>query len=317
MAKNLFLCRSPLQLEIVLNIIKRVSSNDAIILYVDDEFKEDNHKNFLRFSSDEVKLIYYHKRNRPLDLLFFIHILDDYDTIYLASVSNTYFQFLISHSSYNSIVTFDDGTASLMHDSMIHNSKCSFAKMMFKKMFFIHEDNASIISKSSHHFTIYNFGRYLYKVPYTYVDLFEKPTLTCDKNSDKPEVSIFLGGCYSELVEALDYESFLITLSNFIIDLKSENQCVYYIPHPREKCDQRIFSIVNPIYPQELTEYYLLNLLDSYSIVKLYGFGSSVQLNLVRNPRVQVNILKHTDINNKYDTELLFSNFEYETIRIG
>ncbi len=149
------------------------------------------------------------------------------------------------------------------------------------------------------------------------MDLFSKSKLPCGKSGDNSEVSVILGGCYRELVSEAKLDEFLSTLRKFILDLKSKNQYVYYIPHPREGFESDLLSSINPIYPKELTEFYLLSLLDSYSIVNLYGFGSSAQLNLVNTPGILVNILKHTYINERYDTELLFSNFEYKTVQIG
>jgi len=315
MKSVLFLCRSPLQVEIVRNkiIYHQNLQQRVVILYFDDFY---NHKNKLSccgFENNKTKIYYFVKQSFISDVISIFQLINHYNVVYIASINNFYFQLLLSYSKKDELITFDDGTASLLESSILHNSKDSFLKKNIRLIFNIKENAETIKAKASKHCTIYSTRNCLYKSKLEYINLFsEHKEAGCLLIKD--EITIWLGACYQELTNVRNSDRFFSIVSSNLEYYAINTENFNYLPHPRENCNFKFKVTYNR--PTMLTEYFILGLLNRYSRIKIVGFGSSVQYNLSNNQRIQIVILKSKYIKKIFRTEALFFDKKYKTICI-
>lgn len=216
------------------------------------------------------------------DKKFPYHILDmrgffkgkTYNKIYSASVDSVYTHSILSFSKFFDFFSFDDGSANLINTSAYYIDQRSFLKKSLFKLFGCHYDLEKTKKKINCHYTIYknraNIVANTVEIEFEFLPKNECEIIL----SKKPIANVLLGSVFNELLlNKYEKENLIKKLSEFI---KDKN--FYYIPHPRET--ENYFEYTKTIGGFEIAESKILGLLNEYECINLYGFNSSVQINL-------------------------------------
>ncbi|QGU42289.1 glycosyltransferase family 52 [Escherichia coli] len=269
---DLVICNTPLQVLQIENLLKLgilKKNNFELIFFVYNETEKLTYY-YNRLKKMSSNSIYYKYKKFP----FYVYDLKKifkgkiYNSIYTASIDNKLNHYILSFSIFKGLYTIDDGTANIwrnssyyvenknMIKSLLHYSLgCKFdlvkTKEKIKKHYTIYKDQPNIIEN-----TIYN----------------EMFTSTKKSNFTSKSINIFLGTVYEEVT--LKKEDLIHTLDSFL-----SQRNFYYIPHPRD--NEHYFKNVLYIESEKISEEIISNMLDEYCNINLYGFGSSVQFNLL------------------------------------
>ena len=79
-----------------------------------------------------------------------------FDKIFVANIENILIQSIISSLKFNELITFDDGTANILKNSMLYQNNESWKLKFIKFIFMIDHDINTLKDISSLHYTIYD-----------------------------------------------------------------------------------------------------------------------------------------------------------------
>jgi beta-galactosamide-alpha-2,3-sialyltransferase len=230
--ETVFLCRTPLQARICLEIIKNNEIIEFDLVYFTQNNSESDKKYFLEISSRANKSAYIFVKKQKKDILN--HILsiwnfkkegfeNKYLNIYIASIDSLLFRFILKKNPQASIYGFDDGTANITQFSSYHNINESGKTRFYNKLFGISSIN-NIKSRILRHYTIYSdFCNIVSEDKLCFLNLFDSKRLN---QKNEKQITYFIGQPFHEylaLSEISKLKSWLIGQS---ID--------YYVMHPRE-----------------------------------------------------------------------------------
>lgn len=202
----------------------------------------------------------------------------DYGTVYLAAVNSVFVLIALSLKKHHYLYTFDDGTANLSPSSSYARTYgLSIKKYLALKLFGNTYSIQKIRQESLGHYTIY-------------------PDFTNNISSKLIPISIFQGvqftpgsGRCAVILGTVFHEAFaedsvarvLTKLETLSANLTGN---VFYIPHPRgESLDLKGSEILDS---EKIAEEIISELLRKYASVDLYGFCSSVQINMAHLPGI-------------------------------
>jgi len=208
-----------------------------------------------------------------------------FDAIFLASIDNSYYHYLLSRLCYDRIFTFDDGIANIIENGPYESKKDSLVLNLFRFFLFVRVTLEYIKENSSLHYTIYK-DKNIFAKTY-YIRLFDEigGGEVIDVNR---KVKIFLG----QPIYEHDAEKSKEINQRVVMKLED---CKYY-PHPR---DSFFLTDVDVIESQLIFEEYLLVALKENrdTEFEIYSFFSTVLVNLRSVERVK---LYSVDVNDAY-----------------
>lgn len=324
---KLFLCTTPLQLFIAHRIIKEldICNKEACFIYIGcnnnkaiknsitnienlgfnikhlqiKKEKQKNHKKYLNSISLHARLlsIFFHKK---------------YNAVYLASIDQKVFYFILSWIKFDNLFTFDDGTANIFPNSPYYRRKETRLKRKVKNYILgIKYDMSKIKTKSQLHYTLYKGYKNIIEKT-QHISLTENVKET--KNlpvSKKNSCSVILGTVYREAFKKnIDIEHIVTKCINHV---REKNNNFYYIPHPRDESNLNIekqFILL----PDTIAEKEIEKLLEKFDSVSIYSFISSCQFNLNSNKRISNSVFfsagMSSAIKEVINSELLPRNFK-------
>ena len=203
----------------------------------------------------------------------------DYSTVYLASVNSVFALLALSLKKHRNLYTFDDGTANLSpSSSYAETSGLSIKKYLALKLFGNTYSIQRIRQESLGHYTIYpdfpnNISSHLIPISIFQGMPYAPGAGTC---------AVILGTVFREAFGADSIARVINKMEKLSASLAEE---VYYVPHPRgEKLDMKNLKILDS---EKIAEEIISDLLLKYESVDLYGFCSSVQINMAHLPGIR------------------------------
>lgn len=293
---HLFLCYTTLQLVIAGRIIAELNLNKNCIevLYISkiDNLACQNAMNEIRELASSVRFVHM-KYKYPLYFprLYNLFSGRSFKSVYVASVDNILMHYVLSRIKFKELYTFDDGTANIFPESIYYQQfKDNFASHVIRVFLNIQYTMKCIKLKSIKHYTIYKGYKNIVPrlVPINLISETSKEKTNFLDNNHQV-CNIFLGGIISDILQSdADIPSFVTKCESFLNDSGSD---VIFIPHPRSKEEYFLHnSNWNILQPTHIAEIEIINLLQKYEKVNLFGFLSSCQLNLQAIERIDNHI---------------------------
>ncbi|MEY1522682.1 glycosyltransferase family 52 [Providencia manganoxydans] len=276
---DLIICNTPLQIiqieKLITNgIIKEKNFYFVFFVCNETEKLKYYYDRLAKLSKDSL---YYKYQKFPFYIFSLRKIFkkNKYENIYTASVDNKLIHYILSFTQFNGLYTIDDGAANIWNKSNYYINKKSTLKKLVHQALGCKFDLEKTKKRINTHYTIYkdmpNITKYTkYNNPF--------PQYKQKNHIIESEVNIYLGTVYNEIT--YDKSALLDSLNNFF-----DKKNFFCISHPRDTF--RYFDNLNYIEGNEIAEEIILNLLEKYSRVNLYGFGSSVQFNLLKIDGIQ------------------------------
>lgn len=299
---KLFICFTVLQLKIATRIMEEEGGlSDTSLLYLGDRDLP-RAKSLLNGIEKRVKKVRYFDVARESinnkDSFFskkVLHLINEwgytsFDKVYLASIDMTFIGHFLSRLSFNTLITFDDGTVNINKSSAYYQDT-SFLKKYFRYNYgrkYWAEDFRKL---SSRHYTIYKEFPNIVQNP-TYIPLFKDQSTHTKMKETNKNIKILLGTIYKDIVMVDKDENIIVNqLKKFV-----ENEGIdIYIPHPR--CKSNLSLACKVIEPKIMTEDFIVNYFEKYDSIDLYGFSSSAQLNLSGIPSINNYVLTSSRCN--------------------
>ncbi len=272
MEKDLVICHTPFQVELILSLVNEtvIKNFDFIMISEVDTKQVDYYFNMVSKIADvcEKKILSNNARKNVFGLSNELKAKFNYyqyNRTFVASIDKSYIQLLISGIRFDSIHTFDDGTANICKTSALYRPE-TLKKKIGLFFFGNRYTRNKIIRLSSLHYTAYP----------TYENItknIKEVNLFCDckiGQGDSESTNVFIGGVYHELSSS---KNELVDRINKFFD-----KPFYYIPHPRDQSTQFDNSVF--VDGVEVAERKVIKLLRKHKSLTLYGFNSTAQLNL-------------------------------------
>ncbi|MGE6107299.1 glycosyltransferase family 52 [Aeromonas sobria] len=274
---DLVICNTPFQVLQIQNMIDKGIINEFELFYFSSKKTDQMNFYFDLLKKRACKSTFYISNKK-----FPYHILDmrrvfkgrRYRNIYSASVDSVYTHSILSFSHFLNFFSFDDGSANLIENSAYYVDQRSCLKKNLFKLLGCCYDLEKTKMAINCHYTIYknreNIVSNRVEVEFEFFSRNNIVTIT----NKKPVANVLLGPVFHELsLSNSDKKSLIKKLSALV---KGEN--CYYIPHPRET--EFHFEYAKCIEGLEIAESKILSLLNEYDYINVYGFNSSVQINL-------------------------------------
>nr|WP_262479233.1 glycosyltransferase family 52 protein [Acinetobacter baumannii] len=231
------------------------------------------------------------KFSRMMDMIKLKKIIREFDPhyniVYFASLDNAFLHLVVSNISFNSIETFDDGSANINKDSTYFKGerKSSF-QLLFSALLGIKFNKSIILDKIYKHYSI--FEGYSNIVPNVeYIKIFESENLA----PPNKVIKIFLGQPFEEM-GFIDKEELYLFLRKIGID--------YYFPHPREKHDKDFYFEI--VQSKLIFEEFILELLTDGNLIEVYTLLSTAGLNVSMLDYVTVKVIRSKDLYMRYSS---------------
>ncbi len=275
--KKLFICGTPLQSLIAARIIEKNNlAADDCILFFYSGVKNKKYDHYYRFLSERCaqSVFYYCDFKFPGYIAQAKKIFAgmDYDTVYLASVNSVFVFLALSLKKQRYLYTFDDGTANLSRSSSYAETygltvKKYLALKLFGNTYSIHRIRRETLG----HYTIYpNFTN---NISSNLIPISILQDVQYAPGSGK--CAVILGTVFHEAFEAVSVARVIQKMEALASTLAGD---IYYVPHPRgEVLDLKNMELLDS---EKIAEEIISDLLVKYEGVDLYGFCSSVQINM-------------------------------------
>ena len=212
-----------------------------------------------------------------------------YNNIYTASVDGIYTHLILSYASFRKLFTYDDGTANIVKSSSYYINDRSVLQSIIYRVFGCKYNLFKTKDLIDKHYTIYpkfeNISNNIEVVDFSFSSL-------QIKKREKESVDVLLGTVYKEITKQSD--DLIKKVSDFFGDKN-----FYYIPHPRDT--GKYFKNGILIDGVEIAEIKIIKLLEIYEKVNVYGFNSTVQVNLSNLGYISNFCFKSELIKNNYD----------------
>ena len=290
--KNLIIATTPLQAKITQHIKGLYPDQDFVSLYV-SPVKNARQEHYAK----DFDFVHYPQTAENLDQIC-QELAGGYDTIFYASFDNSLILDLVASSTYQHLMSFDDGYADIyplgMYARPLHPSQVGSLGLT----------RDDLIERTEKHYTLYRSGYHVVareKLVYLkhFFDLPQAPV------SNGKTVKILLGQKFSEEDDQISIRFISSYAKVLAID--------FYLPHPKETF---IIPDVTYLETELIFEDVLAQLFQEYEFVQVYHFTSSVSLHLQDLPHVTI-----TGISLPYyearQNELRRLGCQFETIPLG
>lgn len=236
-AKTLFLCRTPFQAKICLRIIDKLNIDSFDIIYITTNNSDSDKSYYTEISEKSEKSLYlYMNWNRfsmisdlaYISKLYLSHRehFNRYSYIYIASIDNFLFRYIVKKNPSAVLSGFDDGTANITPSSVYYNLDVPKRKVLYSKLLGIKNESELRDSLEIHYSVYLNFDNYIDINKVKFLSLLSQELNDIDSNN-KPMITFFIGQPFQE---------YLINEELVIMKQWLENERIdYYIMHPREK----------------------------------------------------------------------------------
>jgi len=284
MKRDLFICYTPLQVLIAKAIIQSGACGKEkpdfylFALSESDRYKHyyDDMKSLCNYSELVTSLPRFPFYLRWLGARFKSKV---YNQIFFASIDSVHIQYILSMISFESVATFDDGTANIMSGSKYYKPASNFStriKLFLRWCFGNRYTSHSMVAASTKHYTLYKDMSNIITntVP---LDMFMPSEDSADNERDG-ELVVILGTVLKDVLENEEAKPESVRrISKFLNELPHGDKV--YLPHPRDETDYflDIPRCDSPLIAEEV----IINYAKSYKKITLIGFGSSTQFNLM------------------------------------
>lgn len=236
--KTLILCSTPLQSRIALELIRlnNLTSYDVIYLTKKNTNIHYIYYKKLADNAEHSKFIYNKMfmkgYNVLIDLLSAFRLEErftsnSYKEIYISSIDNIFFRYLLKKNASATIYSFDDGTANITPSSIYFNHDKRLKSRIID--YFTNIPSSNIVRKSIlKHFTIYeNFENIVTPDKLEFINLFNFESSKFNSKLDRYKIiTFFVGQPFSEDLSSKEI--------NRLKEWLKEEKIDYYIKHPRE-----------------------------------------------------------------------------------
>jgi hypothetical protein len=232
---SLFLCRTPLQARICIEIIRenKISEFDVIYFTQNDSKSDKLYFSQLSEKARNSNYIYIKKQYKDiLNHLFSIielkkrGLAHNYKYIYIASIDCFLFRFVVKKNPKASLLGFDDGSANITSGSLYYNLDKYKKSEFYAKILGLPKAN-KVKLKLIKHYSIYpSFENIISQDKIHYINLFTQNSKNILSDSST-STTYFIGQPFHEYLDTKQIKLLQSWLGNQVID--------YYILHPREK----------------------------------------------------------------------------------
>ena len=268
---DLIICSTPLHVIQMLSLIDKKVIKSFDIIYLAKENTEQSFFYYKKISENSQRSNYFvNDKKFPCHAYAIKNIFDGkiYDSVFFATVDSIYIHYILSIIIYNKIVTVDDGTANIKHDSHYYVDKRTLIYKIVYVLFNIKYNLKRVKSNINAHYSIYNGVENLIDNVCFNDLIFNAPPV----ENKKANINILLGTVYGDITD--DKEFLINKIREFLLD----NDVFYYIPHPRDT--KKYFNNVILIDGVDIAEIKIIKALSENEKVNVYGFSSSAQVNL-------------------------------------
>lgn len=280
---HLFVCATPLQTVISQKIIKM-----ECIINFDFVFLSRNGRNDYRYFAEishqatESYFLTLKKGNIKFSLLskfeslighIKLYLLSKklrlkYDSIYGDAISNGFVKTLFSYLKHESLYTIDDGCGNINLEG-IELDTPKYVKILLR-FFGINKDIDLLHCSKVAHYTIFKNNNISNSI---LIQLFEQVDTDFFEPKSGP-LNMFIGSPFTE--DGITSKQCECELINKTVE---KYNITVYLQHPRENRNKS--SNIRIIKPEIIAEHYILNLLQDYEFVNLYGIASTVLINMM------------------------------------
>ncbi|KMK50821.1 CMP-N-acetylneuraminate-beta-galactosamide-alpha-2, 3-sialyltransferase [[Actinobacillus] muris] len=280
---NLILCYTPLQVLIAEKIIERYptenfygvmlcSVNNAKFEYYRERLAQ-KCQHFFSFiqRTDRIGLF-----KQILCLKYQFHR-KKFDNVFIASINDIQMQFILSSIRFDTLYTFDDGTANIVPSSVYYQPEVNTPIRRNINKYLRNKFNAEKIKKCAQlHYTIYPQFTNIIKNT-AYIDLSHSSSFEGKKKD--AAINILLGQpVYLDNDKNIELANGVI--KRFNID--------YYLPHPREQYQLENVTYINT--PLIFEDYISQQTTDKQ--FRIYTYFSSAVLNVMSNSNLDIYALR-------------------------
>lgn len=273
----LIICCTPLQTLVARAMIRaeRVSRFKLIYYTWIDNDKHRHYYGQLAALAEKSAFVRFDARF-PVHFSRFVRALADVrasedDTIAFAAINNVYVQYTINRFKYQTVLTFDDGTANISRQSVYFSARKRSALHELGGLILRANKNQDWIRRrSARHYTIYpGLENIVAPERLVSVSLFDCTARHAKAVKPRRKLRIFLG---QPLEDANDS-----AFSAWYHALLEALQIDAYLPHPRESGTH---AIRHAVQTQLIAEDYILQKLDEYDSIDIYAISSTALLNV-------------------------------------
>lgn len=276
---DLVICHTSLQVEIVLRLLDKGVISEFEFVFCPDVDNEQMLYFYNKLSGKAKCSTYAPKMRGRFNPVFFAWTFRGkiYDKVLFANIEKMYIQFVLSVIHFSSIETFDDGSANICKNSMLFTDETSPLRDLIYYVMGRRFNKLRIRETIACHYSLYdstdNISSKLQKIS---LDL--KVQRNLDPSLMKERAIVLIGGVFQHMFSELE------TLEKKVIQAIGDG--FYFIPHPRDTSG--IFSLQPQLTGHEIAEVKIMQLLQEYHSIDVYGFSSSAQLHLSDISRLQM-----------------------------
>lgn len=232
-SSSFFFCTTPLQARICIELIKIKKLKYYSVFYITRNNTVIDHNYFKKLSSGAMysQIIYIKPKIKGINkLITLLHarkankywIDSNIEDIYIASLDNVLFRYIITKHPQANLFSFDDGSANFNTSSLYHNPNNYKGKFLESALRII--SITDLKKRLVKHYSIFpSFDNILPSHQVEYVTLFKEK----DKyQTNIKTISFFIGQPFEEYLQSSQVDR--------IISWLNENHVDYYIKHPRE-----------------------------------------------------------------------------------
>ncbi|WP_166169765.1 glycosyltransferase family 52 [Acinetobacter sp. SA01] len=289
--RKLIMCVTPLQLVIAKKIIeKHQLKNVDVLITAHNNEKFKYYINLIEQVSENIYVLntgtgsrlktYYNYFKNYFYVKFYLKYY--YHEVYLSSIDSIYFHMVLSKIKKGKIYTFDDGLVNIIKNSSYYiESEFSFKDKILRKLFGILYTKEIVRGESIKHYTIYDGVSNIIENK-EYIKLIELNEINENTNT----ITIFVGQPIAD------------PLYSKIPEIIKKLNVDYYFPHPRES---EKFSGIDYINTVKIFEHYIIDfILEHKCKVKIYGFFSTVLINLKGIKNIEIISVFNSELMKKY-----------------
>lgn len=296
---NLFIIRTPFQAFLSEKIIKNEELKDVITVYISPANNKLQKEAFQRIGSLSTESYYLHLgENKNKIIKFFKHLKvyieilklnlkkhNILDSICVSSIDSTPIQLIISQVKFQSLYTFDDGSANYNYTGKYYtNYKSGFILSALTSMFGNKYTQKDILNISKGHYAVLPQKTNLHSnIIHVNMGLKEKSN---QQNYQYESCNVHIG---------IPYDVISNNPKQLKKDIERKLMIDYYIPHPRletsEFLKDKIYKDINAI-----AEVKIEHLLKTYEKINVYAFQSTVMFTLKGVKRVNLFLLNHNSL---------------------
>ena len=289
---NLIIVTTPLQAKIAKYIQREYADETFVSLYLTPVMNERH-----RYYSQGFTEVYCMQTVEDYEKVIEKYS-GEYKTIFYASFDHPVILDIVASSSYQHLMSFDDGYANIYPYGMY---SLPLMNQQIGKLGVTRDD---LIRKTEKHYTLYQTDYHVVdKEKLVYLDNFFNTDIQPVSNGKT--VRVLLGQKFSETDDAISVK-FITTYANALnID--------YYIAHPKETFHIEGVQYLNSPY---IVEDVLVELWKEYEFIEIYHFTSSVSLHLknVKNIKITGIAIPYYE---KRQNELRRLGCYFKTVTIG